>query len=110
MRGSSPRMTTRWIKSTGIRCSSKLLRLLFGAYPTFVAFALGAVSNEAVASDLTRHVGAGPNIGLILVWGLVCQEVGLGRAVSWPSTGRRRSTVSSQAATTCGRAAGWYGV
>src|SRR5260370_35059567 len=46
--------------------SSKLVHLLFRANPMFVAFALGAVSNEAVASDLTRHVGAGPNIGLTL--------------------------------------------
>ncbi|HEY3796106.1 MAG TPA: hypothetical protein VGM09_30150, partial [Bradyrhizobium sp.] len=45
--------------------------------------------------------------GLILVWGLVCQAVRLGDEVSWPSTGRRRSTVASQAATSCGRPAGW---
>ena len=48
-------------------------------------------------------------ISLVLVWGLVCQEVRLGCGAIWPSTGRRRSTVSSQAATACGRAAGWCG-
>src|ERR1700720_3105582 len=59
------------------------------------------------AASPAYHTNGPKSLTVILVWGLIGQEVFLAWVAECLSAGRRRSTATSQAATACGQAWGW---